>query len=65
MSIDVARRAFDAGLIVYPCSGNIGGTAGDTIIVAPPYNASDDELSELVEKFTDAVGRTFGSATHP
>jgi adenosylmethionine-8-amino-7-oxononanoate aminotransferase len=61
VSIDVARRAFEDGLIVYPCSGNVGGTAGDTVIVAPPYNATDDELSELVEKFADAVEETFGS----
>jgi adenosylmethionine-8-amino-7-oxononanoate aminotransferase len=62
VSIDVARRAFEDGLIVYPCSGNVGGTAGDTVIVAPPYNATDDELSELVEKLADAVEETFGSA---
>jgi adenosylmethionine-8-amino-7-oxononanoate aminotransferase len=61
VSIDVARRAFEDGLIVYPCSGNVGGTAGDTVIVAPPYNATDDELSELVEKLADAVEETFGS----
>jgi adenosylmethionine-8-amino-7-oxononanoate aminotransferase len=63
VSIDVARRAFEDGLIVYPCSGNVGGTAGDTVIVAPPYNATDDELSELVEKLADAVEETFGSLT--
>jgi adenosylmethionine-8-amino-7-oxononanoate aminotransferase len=54
-SADVARHAFEDGLIVYPCSGNVGGAAGDTIIIAPPYNASDGELLELVEKFSKAV----------
>ena len=58
-SIDVARRAFEDGLIVYPCSGNVGGTAGDTIIIAPPYNATDGELLELVEKFSKAVHAAF------
>jgi adenosylmethionine-8-amino-7-oxononanoate aminotransferase len=58
-SIDVARRAFEDGLIVFPCSGNVGGTAGDTIIIAPPYNATDDELHELVEKFSKAVAAAF------
>jgi len=58
-SIDVARRAFEDGLIVYPCSGNVGGTAGDTIIIAPPYNATDDELLELVEKLSKAVDAAF------
>lgn len=58
-SIEVARRAFEDGLIVYPCSGNVGGTAGDTVIIAPPYNATDDELLELVEKFAQAVDAAF------
>jgi adenosylmethionine-8-amino-7-oxononanoate aminotransferase len=57
-SQELGRRAFEDGLIVYPCAGNVGGTAGDTVIVAPPYNASDGELAELVEKLTRAVERT-------
>ena len=58
-SLDVARRAFEDGLIVYPCAGNVGGTAGDTVIIAPPYNATDAELLELVEKFSKAVAAAF------
>jgi len=54
----LGRRAFEDGLIVYPCAGNVGGTAGDTVIVAPPYNASDAELAELLERLTRAIGRT-------
>ncbi|HYM42915.1 MAG TPA: aminotransferase class III-fold pyridoxal phosphate-dependent enzyme [Steroidobacteraceae bacterium] len=54
----VGRRALEDGLIVYPCSGNVGGAAGDTLIVAPPYNASDAELAELIDKLTRAIGRT-------
>ena len=54
----LGRRAFDDGLIIYPCAGNVAGTAGDTVIVAPPYNASDAELTELVEKLTRAIQRT-------
>lgn len=56
LSFDIAARAFTDGLICYPCSGNVDGTEGDTIILAPPYNASDDELEEIVTKFTRAVG---------
>ncbi len=55
MSFDIGRRAFQAGLICYPCSGNVDGTAGDTIILAPPYNASDVELEEIVTKLALAV----------
>jgi adenosylmethionine-8-amino-7-oxononanoate aminotransferase len=54
----LGRRAFEDGLIIYPCAGNVGGTAGDSVIVAPPFNASEGELAELVEKLTRSVGRT-------
>jgi adenosylmethionine-8-amino-7-oxononanoate aminotransferase len=54
----LGKRAFEDGLIVYPCSGNVGGAAGDTLLVAPPYNASDSELAELIEKLTRAIERT-------
>jgi adenosylmethionine-8-amino-7-oxononanoate aminotransferase len=52
---DIAARAFEDGLICFPCAGNAGGGLGDAIIVAPPYNASEDELAELVEKLTRAI----------
>jgi adenosylmethionine-8-amino-7-oxononanoate aminotransferase len=54
-NLEVGRRAFQNGLICYPCAGNVGGGLGDTVIIAPPYNASDDELAELVAKLALAV----------
>ena len=57
----LGRRAFEDGLIVYPCAGNVGGTAGDTVIVAPPYNASDAELEELIERLSRAIERTLAA----
>ncbi len=56
----VAREAFHGGLICYPCAGNVGDLLGDTVIIAPPYNATDGELRELVEKFTAAVDGALG-----
>jgi adenosylmethionine-8-amino-7-oxononanoate aminotransferase len=56
LSFDIGARAFADGLIVYPCAGNVDGVAGDTLIIAPPYNASDAELEEIVAKLTRAVG---------
>jgi adenosylmethionine-8-amino-7-oxononanoate aminotransferase len=55
LSFDIGARAFADGLICYPCSGNVDGAAGDTIIIAPPYNASDGELEEIVTKLVRAV----------
>jgi adenosylmethionine-8-amino-7-oxononanoate aminotransferase len=60
LSFDVGARAFEDGLICYPCAGNVDGTAGDTIIIAPPYNASDSELEEIVARLARAVGAAVG-----
>lgn len=61
LSQSVGRSAFEDGLIVYPCAGNVGGVSGDTIIVAPPFNASEAELSELIEKLASAISRTLAA----
>ena len=61
VSHTIGRRAFENGLICYPCAGHVGGVLGDTIIVAPPYNAREAELSELIGKLTGAVERTLGA----
>ena len=55
LSQAIAARAFADGLICFPCAGNAGGGLGDALIVAPPYNASDVELSELIEKLARAI----------
>jgi adenosylmethionine-8-amino-7-oxononanoate aminotransferase len=55
LSFDIAQRAFADGLICYPCTGNVDGAAGDTIILAPPYNATDAELEEITWRLARAV----------
>jgi adenosylmethionine-8-amino-7-oxononanoate aminotransferase len=55
LSFDIGGRAFGEGLICYPCAGNVDGINGDTLILAPPYNASDAELDEILEKLARAV----------
>jgi adenosylmethionine-8-amino-7-oxononanoate aminotransferase len=55
LSFDVAARALADGLICYPCAGHVDGDAGDTLIIAPPYNAGDGELEEIVVKLTRAI----------
>ena len=62
INIEIGRRAFENGLICYPCAGNVGNGFGDTLIVAPPYSATDDELAELVAKFALAVEGVFAGA---
>jgi adenosylmethionine-8-amino-7-oxononanoate aminotransferase len=55
LSFDIGARAFAGGLICYPGAGNVDGSEGDTIIIAPPYNASDAELEELLDKLAAAI----------
>jgi adenosylmethionine-8-amino-7-oxononanoate aminotransferase len=61
LSFDIGARAFADGLIVYPCSGNVNGIDGDSIVVSPPYNASDAELEEIIAKLCTAVEAALSS----
>jgi adenosylmethionine-8-amino-7-oxononanoate aminotransferase len=51
----IGRAAFRHGLICYPCTGNVNGIDGDTVILAPPYNATADELEALVAMMSAAI----------
>ena len=51
----IGRAAFQRGLICYPCTGNVDGVDGDTVILAPPYNATADELEQLVAMMSAAI----------
>jgi hypothetical protein len=35
--------------------GIVDGSNGDAVILAPPYNASDAELAEIVDKMAKSV----------
>lgn len=59
---DIGRTAFANGLICYPCAGNVDGVAGDTVIIAPPYNASDAELEELAYLLSGAIREAIARA---
>jgi hypothetical protein len=47
--------AFDRGLLIYPGGGTIDGRNGDHILLAPPYNVTDDELDMIVELLAQTV----------
>ena len=51
----IRTRSLDNGLICYPMGGNVDGVTGDTVILAPPYNASASELDEIVDKLDRSV----------
>lgn len=43
----LVRAAFDAGLVIYPAAGAIGGR-GDAVLIAPPLNITDAVLDHLM-----------------
>lgn len=47
--------AFDRGLLIYPGGGTIDGRVGDHILLAPPYNVSDDELEMVVDLLAETL----------
>jgi adenosylmethionine-8-amino-7-oxononanoate aminotransferase len=58
----IRQQAMDNGLICYPVGGNVDGINGDVVILAPPYNASDAELDEIVAKMATSVKQVLTAA---
>ena len=51
----IRQKAFDNGLICYPVGGNVDGINGDVVILAPPYNVTESELTEIVDKTATSI----------
>ena len=47
--------AFARGLLIYPGGGTADGRAGDHILLAPPYNVTDEELQTIVGLLGETV----------
>lgn len=53
----LAEAAFDEGLIVWPNAGNVDGSVGDLVIVAPPFTVTAPELVEIGARLHRALRR--------
>ena len=53
--LKIRQQAMANGLVCYPVGGNVDGTSGDIVILAPPYNATPDELGEIVDKTARSI----------
>jgi adenosylmethionine-8-amino-7-oxononanoate aminotransferase len=51
----IKRHAMAAGLICYPGGGTADGTAGDHVLIAPPFNVTGDEIHDIVTRLSIAV----------
>ena len=47
--------ALARGLLIYPGGGTVDGRIGDHILLAPPYNVTDAELSQIVDLLAETV----------
>ena len=52
-----AEAALDAGLTVWPNVGHADGTSGDLAMIAPPFIVTEEEISEIVKRFAEALDR--------
>lgn len=57
----IRARAFANGLICYPVGGNVDGINGDVVILSPPYNVTDNELTEIVDKCAMSIRQVLQS----
>jgi adenosylmethionine-8-amino-7-oxononanoate aminotransferase len=55
LALNIRAQALENGLICYPVGGNVDGVNGDIVILAPPYNATDAELTEIVDKTAKSI----------
>jgi adenosylmethionine-8-amino-7-oxononanoate aminotransferase len=60
--LHIRQQALENGLVCYPVGGNVDGVNGDVIILAPPYNATDAELAEMVDKLALSIKQVLNRA---
>jgi adenosylmethionine-8-amino-7-oxononanoate aminotransferase len=60
-ALGVAERvrvaALEDGLSIYPGGGAVAGTAGDHVLIAPPYIITAAQVDDLVARLARAIGR--------
>ncbi len=50
----IKQRAMAEGLICYPGGGTADGESGDHVLIAPPFNVTQPQIEEIVEKLAAA-----------
>jgi adenosylmethionine-8-amino-7-oxononanoate aminotransferase len=64
-SLAVGTRIHDRGMSarfgisLYPGAGTVDGVVGDHILIAPPYNSTNDEIKKIVDLTTRIVEEVF------
>lgn len=58
IAANIKKAVLAEGLICYPGSGTRDGKQGDHILLAPPFIASEAQLTEMVEMLSRAIDKT-------
>ena len=51
----IKQQAMAEGLLVYPMGGTVDGQRGDHVLLAPPYIASEDNLSQIAQRLARSI----------
>ncbi len=51
----IKRHALDRGMICYPGGGTVDGIEGNHVLIAPPFIATKDDITEIASRLGDAV----------
>jgi adenosylmethionine-8-amino-7-oxononanoate aminotransferase len=60
----VKREAMARGLMVYPSGGTIDGTAGDHVLLAPPFIVDTTTVDAIVERLGDAIDAAIATTSN-
>jgi adenosylmethionine-8-amino-7-oxononanoate aminotransferase len=58
----IKQAAQERGLLIYPMGGTADGTAGDHVLLAPPFIIDAATVDTIVERLGDALDATLASA---
>jgi adenosylmethionine-8-amino-7-oxononanoate aminotransferase len=60
----IKQEAMARGLMVYPSGGTIDGTAGDHVLLAPPFIVDTTTVDAIVERLGDAIDAAIATTSN-
>lgn len=57
----IKKEAMARGLVCYPAGGTVDGKSGDHVMLAPPFIATEDELTMVVDRLADSIDAAVAS----
>ncbi|WP_440532698.1 aspartate aminotransferase family protein [Variovorax sp. YR566] len=57
----IKKEAMARGLACYPAGGTVDGKSGDHVMLAPPFIATESELTMIVDRLADSIDAAIAS----